>query len=461
LALAIMRSRGPANSTRRIRRRLPAIPHCSCIGVLFLLCMVVVTRATAQIESGYVGYRPTGCQGFWEETGASDCTPDAVCAPGPWVTVSAAARAFRSDRTNASCWDRFNQVDRPYNVPNLAAGGTLFLKGGQSYPDPVLLNRPMTIRSVGGPATIGPSALKAFDLIASRVDENGFPLNPKWGSQITAGVPPDPTWENCPQNCTGQFVDLDERTLDIGGGQYICGHRNWAAVTYEGCVTWSDASTAALDDRDYNMDLVRSDQAGYTTVRPRIHCEFESRETTNHFHTPWWRQFIDAVEAGALTSPPNWTYPKAMVDGAFAVVTGLMGLDDAHDYWSELHPVWALVMNVSPNVLDDTWVLFVRNAGDEGWCSTNQHFVEFPGNRHTVLIPWRQGATDVHVTKTVFAPYHNSHPAPMLQIVPQRGVLLTCALDPPREDGSIWEGEIHLQWTGPAVVIPPRGTACP
>src|SRR5262249_20796697 len=68
-------------------------------------------------------------------------------------------------------------------VKHISPGGTLFIRGG-SYTEPILLNKQMEIRAYDGTATIiGPSSLAPFDLVADTVDDNGLPLNPKWGAQ--------------------------------------------------------------------------------------------------------------------------------------------------------------------------------------------------------------------------------------------------------------------------------------
>jgi len=85
--------------------------------------------------------------------------------------------------------------------------------------------------------------------------------------------------------------------------------------------------------------------------------------------------------------------------------TGLMNFDPAHDVHVELHPVWALAMNVNPqgSTDDDTWVFFVRNSGNEGFCGGSQEFIDFPNNQYTFRLPWNlpwgPGATSATVIK--------------------------------------------------------------
>jgi hypothetical protein len=365
----------------------------------------------------------------------------------------------------------------------VSPGGTLFIKGG-SYVEPILLNKVMQIQAFDGPATIVGSPLAPFDLVANadttahldhfrniysgswfstrRVDDNGLPLNPKWGGQLTpGGVPPDPRLcppgrgikdDNDPgsSSCSHQFTYLNDA--------HLCGpHINWFPATYSGTIFWDEHSCPFVsshpDDNDYTVNVTRDDQAGFSATRSEIHCEFDSNETIDHFDSPWWNQFHGIVDQeGCGSKTPG---PSGMIDGTFTIMTGLMNFDVEHTIHVELHPVWALAMNVQPFPMDDDlWTFFVRNWGNEGFCSSDQEFVDFPNNQYTFRLPWRAGATSVTVLSTTsFHAYHTQNPPPSeqngsIRKVPGVGIFVTFALDAPREDGSMWDGELHLQWTG-------------
>ena len=49
---------------------------------------------------------------------------------------------------------------------------------------------------------------------------------------------------------------------------------------------------------------------------------------------------------------------------------GLYGLDAQHGYHAELHPLWGLAVRVATESNTDTWVVFARNFGNEGGCSS-------------------------------------------------------------------------------------------
>ena len=333
-------------------------------------------------------------------------------------------------------------------VRGVSPGGTLFIGAG-SYGEPIVLNKRMEIRAYGGSAIIAPSSLAPFDLVADTVDDNGLPLNPKWGVQRQdPRALPDP--QLCPPGrdikgghdpgsypCTNQFTYKNDA--------HICGpHVNWFAATYRGTVLWGTHSPDGEDD-DYNIELQTDDHAGYTKAtaenRIQIECEFDSDETIDNFSTPWWSEFHNAVDEGK-----PWTRAHKKIDGASLIVTGLVGLDGGHDLKSELHPVWALAMNVQDSADDSRWAFFVRNWGNEGFCGPAQEFIYFPNNRYTFRLPWKPGMTSVEVISKSFHAYHTTKPEPTIRPVPGEGVFVTFTLDAPRGDGSMWDGEFHLRW---------------
>jgi hypothetical protein len=377
-------------------------------------------------------------------------------------------------------------------VKRVSPGGALLVRGG-SYIEPVLLNKAMQIQAYDGVATIiGPSPLAPFDLVTDTgenthwwVDDNLLPLNPKWGTQ-----PPNPTHcpvktRKCPTpKCWGQSKHYSDPAIlpcsnqfTYENNSYLCGpHVNWFGATYSGTIFWESRSCGFSvehpDDYDYNMNLTPDDNAGLATTRDKLHAEFDLRETIEHFTSDknaWWSKFHKAVQDDVPTqqacrnkgSQPG---PRAtgMIgeNGSRAIVTALMGFDTDHDTFPELHPVWALAMsvgashgNVAPFPIDDVWVFFVRNSGNEGFCGGDQEFIDFPNNWYTVRLPWRPGATSVTVTESSFHPYHTQNPGPseeddLIRIVPGQGVFVTFLLDPPKQDGSMWDGELHLHWIG-------------
>ncbi len=422
----------------------------------------VAPASAAEIPTGFVD----GASSCKDRTGDRNCSSDR----GPFRMVGEGQRG-------------------------VSPGGMLSIRGG-SYSEAILLNKIMSITAYDGTATIRPGPLAPFDLVADAVDDNGLPLNPKWGGQTLTtsaanpnGVPPNP--RQCPQGrdvgdigdhdpgsfpCTNQFTYLNNG---------VCGpHINWFGVTYTGTMSWGEHSCpvtplfppirgALCGDDDYDMVLKTDKQVGFIADgRGSIECEFDSDETIDHFNSPWWSRFHTTVDAGGCHSSDkpgvvgvvcreiaaDNTGAQSVIDGSSVIVTGLMGIDTEHGQHVELHPVWALAINVRPsdiNVLpsinNELWAFFVRNWGDEGFCSSDQEFIDFPNNRYTFRLPWRPGATSVSVTSQSWHPYHTQNPPPSeengsIRKVPGVGVFVTFTLDAPRKDGSMWDGELHLKW---------------
>ena len=370
----------------------------------------------------------------------------------------------------SSCDKRTGDKDCPFRkigegVGGISSGGTLFIRGG-SYGEPIVLNKKMAIRAYDGSVTINPSSPKPFDLVADTVDINLLPLNPRWGAQTKGGAGlPDAKSCGLLRGLTcAPLVDLpcanQVTYLDCATTHLICigPHVNWFGATYEGWLYWENKSpTLPSGDDDYNVRLVRDDKAAYTVTNPdHLLLEFDSDETIDHFTTTWWSEFHKAVDDSDAKARP-------MIDGRFAIVTGLIGLDcqphditgSASECHSESHPVWALAMNVQPSIDDDLWAFFVRNWGNEGFCGTSQHFLDLPNNKYTFRLPWRSGATSVKVSSKLFRGYHTTKPEPTVRPVPDEGVFVTFTLDAPREDGSMWDGELHLEWSGAGIRVQP------
>jgi hypothetical protein len=92
----------------------------------------------------------------------------------------------------------------------------------------------------------------------------------------------------------------------------------------------SDGHSNPLFDDDYNFWLAPPGLTTLTTTSPQVlQLEFNSSETVDHFHTPWWEGFHGAVDDGRAT----------FVNTDYAIVIGLLGLDCEHSCGTEIHPV--------------------------------------------------------------------------------------------------------------------------
>jgi hypothetical protein len=320
-----------------------------------------------------------------------------------------------------------------------------------------------------------------FNLVWADLDDNGTPMSPKWQWQAShPGVPDTANFCNgkpwnqvgIGQRCTTQLVTPNDSVVCIAVGDQP-GHENWRVATYQGSLCWENHSLPVNDD-DYSFNLnefavpVRAVPStpllpilnGLTTRNNgRLTCEFNSSETIDHFKSPWWMKFHDAVDKGDGPFGDGYRQAKALFDGNFAIVTGLIGLDTAHPPATESHPVYAMAIQSHLDRSEDVWVFFVRNYGDEGYCGKlYSPLVTWPNNQFTFRLPWKPGATAVSVTGPQFyANYLNAFP----QIIwsPNEGVLVTFPNIPPgtQQEARV-NGELHLKWDSESVVVfPPCG----
>ena len=232
--------------------------------------------------------------------------------------------------------------------------------------------------------TSTPTNFRDFDVVATDLDENGFPLNPKWGKQVNSNQSPD--FNNL---LTGDYP------IWRNSGS-LCGtHYNFMPITYQGQVGWEGHSNSVYDDDDYYGMITRADRAIYTTARNYIHWEFNSEETVDNWDqtSTWWNLFHhNAVDN-------NDNDAKAHMDNDSAIIIGLLNIDGQHDNPCELHPVYAMFLQQQVVNFDNIFPVaatknnlvyhfFVRNWGDQGFCSSGQEYllydyikIKIPGAR--------------------------------------------------------------------------------
>jgi hypothetical protein len=279
----------------------------------------------------------------------------------------------------------------------------------------------------------------------------------------------------------------------------FCGHVNWFPVTLEGHAGWGDHGA----DDDYTFTFMFSDAQCDTTnnnfagnllsvnARCGLHAEFDSDETIdNYTQVDEWTAFHQAVDTWkeaegnvAACGAPNASCTnltqlqaaaaaaqeavKTRFDG-HTIVTGMFGLDGEHDLKSEIHPVYAMATlrdNFENDPSDEVWLMFARNQGDEGYCSSQIWGAGFED--YTVRLPWHSGMSEVDVNwdKTKFvgsdgtsgptvaalAPVGHVIPKPS----PEAGVYVTFHLGPPVASTHVFDpsasvpfiyGALHLVW---------------
>jgi hypothetical protein len=307
----------------------------------------------------------------------------------------------------------------------------------------------------------------------SFTDDNGLLLNPRWGWQVGTTAAADaaearfltsqPTTHQSSLTCdVGAFLGL------ASGG----GHTNWKDATYTGPLRWDSHSPPGKDD-DYNISIVppivvgTPFPAGITADNNQqtfIQSEFDSDETIDDFDSiDWWSRFHAAVDISNARA-------AAFIDGHQAIVTGRIGLDEAHDTRSEIHPVhiFAVRQTSAPVPADDAWSIFFRNSGNEGYCGPGQEYVNLtsmtlrlPRPTPAQGVPANADFTIGSATKFVgnFAP-PSSTPVDFMKDPSTGDVLVKVTLQTPTAESFI-VGEVHLVWsptttpTAPAPAPPP------
>jgi hypothetical protein len=309
------------------------------------------------------------------------------------------------------------------------------------------------------------------DLDRKQFDFNALLFNPRWQWQTTPPQPNTPPLrrfdEDCPsvEECTTQAPTTDNGsiaehvgdTASIGAfGSCNSGHLNWETATYKGRIFWKDHS---FWDDDYDLLLVPSSLSngfangvtGDNTLAPTneyaIKLEFDEGESIDYFVTQFWQDFRAAVH--------NDNDPGGMVDGKEAVVIGLLGLDRAHGSRSELHPVFALAIHVNSGASDDHWAFFIRNYGNEGFCSDNQHYIESDLQAVTLQLPRLNTVSNTAKanprsgTPRFATNIRQFQPPEVFAAGSSQDTFITVFLPPPPnngDEGAWWSGDLHLEW---------------
>jgi hypothetical protein len=334
------------------------------------------------------------------------------------------------------------------------------------------------VHGVPGP---WPSPTRDFDLVPHCLDDNFVFLNPRWNWQTPSRQPPQLSFFS-PDSSQTPAYDITSTSVfvpalcDSGTG----GHLNWFDVTYTGPARWSDhSSSGAKGDDDYNVfitpDTVAGTTfpAGVTLNNPsQVKIEFDAGETVENFQSvPWWDNVQRAVADGD-DNDPSYEIAHRYFDKRDLIVTGLMGVDGVHNNDSEVHPAQVFFLRMEqqlnhpyPDPTDDGWAFFVRNWGDEGMCSSAQHYLDANTIQVRVHKPDAvpQGTMPALVTTIGWAHEANG---PMVWTVEGDYVVFSFPM-PPGEKEAMYYGEVHIQWVRPAAAAsaaapapaPPRAAA--
>ncbi len=316
-----------------------------------------------------------------------------------------------------------------------------------------------------------------YDLLSDGDDDNLIPLNPYWAFATNGVAPTDAHPAKEPTGTTlcsdGSVETVAENGPDLVPCVSVttvtsrddanwwktvvndydpeqntfafCTHANWGPATYAGILQFESKSTPFEDD-DYSWDLRRTDLRGLSGDRDNIEAEFNSEETIEHFTSPWWAGLESAVN-----SDSSFANAKEYFGSKYSIITGLFGLDLGHfPAHSELHPVFAMAVRVTENdPSDEHWAIFVRRFGDEGFCSSNEHYLDFlPNNKFVFRLPLLWGANAVLDSNVDIdmREEHNIGDPPTVEFVAGDGVYVTFDLPENPAADQLIHGELHLKW---------------
>lgn len=319
-----------------------------------------------------------------------------------------------------------------------------------------------------------------LNLYSTSRDASNIVLNPKWGLQLIFHPNESGYYPKISETGALLPIKLESPTgfppvsctqqLTWNNSDVCCCHHNWFPVTYQGAIEWHGHDPQfPLGDDDYNFLLYPTDGAGSTSsLSHYIKLEFDSDETVDDMTTTWWDTFHHLVDSEVFSLLTTGKDPAIdAVQNKPAIVTGVFGVDCAHDCDSEVHPVYAMTINIDgSDPLRDTWATFVRNWGNEGYCGSNDLQVVFPSSRYIVRVPWRENATTAEVTlfdfwRKKYVPVHVTY-----QVVQDDGVYVSFDMPDPSFHPLAW-GTMVVKWTGtnvkPTNILPlfPRPSIVP
>lgn len=313
-----------------------------------------------------------------------------------------------------------------------------------------------------------------FTLVWDRnLDANGGPLDPYWGLEKIAnqippreeGQPPypcelDPFSAACSENRPIiQDLPLFPNSVICGVGNLqakIHGHADWIVGSQRGCIQWEDQSP----DGDYNFQMFPPNPNRSVLTKNNggfIGLEFDYYETLVNAQSPFWQKFRTEVEAEDNDQRSHQPEIRKILRPApqdpsinpRAMAVGLFGVDCEHGCKSEIHPILALAIETNDDPNDNTWMVFARNWGDQGFCSQYRHMVDFPDNKMSVLLlddGNSHGATLIPEKTKMFASTGSGIPFPITSYWAGRGPVLTFSFPAPEKKRALVEMEVHYKW---------------
>jgi hypothetical protein len=336
------------------------------------------------------------------------------------------------------------------------------------------------------PSTAG----KDFDLSWSKSDANGSPVNPEWApqGQSPANFPPvkdSPCQKSNKQPYDSQCSDQSGKlVLDTGTGltglacdlfgdrSSINGHVDWTVAGAQGSLGFLNFA----DDFDYNLLLLPDNDTGLTGnnnlvpngTQRYIEIEFDSLELVDRFGTQWWQDFARLAAEGAQKGGDFTDVEKHLHTGssfAFGVVYGVFGLDCEHGCRSEFHPAYAVAIQLDDTKDKNTWAIFARNWGNEGFCSHLHHQFNSGGRAMQLLLPYisanpPSGITIQQAASSAENPVGSSSGGqsqwcPSFTFSKNQGEVIEIPLPPAAQLG-LTEVVVQFTWPGDASPVPSK-----
>ena len=312
---------------------------------------------------------------------------------------------------------------------------------------------------------------KDFDLSSPGGDPNGAPDNPRWAPQVrqSQNLPPTPG-SDCAKNgqpyeaiCTDQSKSVvEDQGTGIAGAlctlfgdpSSINGHADWAVASAQGTIGWLNLA----EDWDYNLMLLPDHEYGLTLNNNSlssdgeryIEVEFDSREFDGKFKTQWWQDFARLASEGATSGDYSGivNHLHAGPGLPYGVVYGIFGIDCEHGCRSEFHPAYAVAIQVDGSPQSNTWAIFARNWGDEGFCSHLDHELDLTSTAQAIhlVLPYQSSAAPVVKSQDVASSIPQTGQCPTYRFLPDRGEELTISLPAASEHGLT---EVVVQFTWP------------
>jgi len=305
------------------------------------------------------------------------------------------------------------------------------------------------------------TAWQPMDLVSRNLlDDNGLLLDPYWEAQEGGNTIPNP-FALCGQlinggitTCTSQPTTTD--SVNFGSNPILdflgCSsngapdHIDWFASTFRGWIqsaTYGGSWPYDYDDSIFlvpateNLDTANGTISFFPLIAaanasppPTIEVEFDSRETVNQFQTQFWKTFAN-----------NPSDPTLNLLQQPIIVTGLVGIDNAHGGRSELHPAFIVAIKEFASSTTDTWAIFARNWGDQGGCSSNEQ--QLLASPLLLRLPGRGPGSSVNSSEYDYG--QGSQIDFSKNVYSGNDVVLTFDLPAPDQHGMV-EAEVQIDW---------------